>query len=204
MKIKYVGAKPVVSQHGVSFDQSKPDRHTFLSPTIELIEELENPKTDSKGVLVIEREGKTYNDRELLEKLKALCNGIEENAQEREEESEKLIEEYVSAIEKSKNLSADEKRAWLGNVKIMKNYYLQYVTNEMAYKCLLKVLADRVYKSGVSAILFPIKRNYGIVFSHLAYVLAEHRPPLDTSMRFEERNGETYGLFLTNRKAKQS
>jgi len=204
MEIRYVGARPVVSQHGISFDQSKPDRYTFLNPTIELIEEFENPGIDSKGVLVIERAEETYNDRKLLEKIKVLCNDIEEKIGGREQEAEKLIDEFLSAVQKRENLSSDEKRAWLGNIEIMKEYYLQYITNETAYRSLLNVLADKVYKSGVGAILFPLKRGYGIVFSHLAYTLAEHRPPLDTSMRFEERNGEAYGLFTIDRQVRQS
>jgi len=36
MQLKYVGAMPVVSEKGVGFDKTKPDKFTFLYAAVEL------------------------------------------------------------------------------------------------------------------------------------------------------------------------
>lgn len=50
MKLKYVGAKPKVSGKGVTFDQTKPDRYTFLNAAVELLEALSFKVTEKKKV----------------------------------------------------------------------------------------------------------------------------------------------------------
>ncbi len=50
MELKYVGAKPAVSARGVSFDQTKPDRYTFLNAAVELLEVLSIEVKDGETV----------------------------------------------------------------------------------------------------------------------------------------------------------
>ena len=197
MKIKYVGAKPVVSQHGVSFDQSKPDRYTFIEPAIKILEQIE--ATD-KNVIVLDTQTKGLSDSQILEKVKQYCDNIESLSQERIEKTQELIKELESNVNNATTLSADEKRAYIGNIKIMKDYYLQYVTNELVYKCLLNKLADVLTHNNLEKIEFKAVNNFGLTLSHLIMVLRDHKPPLDATLDFDNKDGELVGVFTTNRK----
>lgn len=197
MKIKYVGAKPVVSQHGVSFDQSKPDRYTFIEPAIKILEQIE--ATD-KNVIVLDTQTKGLSDSQILEKVKQYCDNIESLSQERIEKTQELIKELESNVNNATTLSADEKRAYIGNIKIMKDYYLQYVTNELVYKCLLNKLADILTHNHLEKIEFKAVNNFGLTLSHLMMVLRDHKPPLDATLDFDNKDGELVGVFTTNRK----
>jgi hypothetical protein len=196
MKVKYVGAKPTVSQHGVSFDQSKPDKYTFINPAIELIEAIENFE-GGDTLDLREWEGHRYKDRELLSKVESYCENIENLNEQRENEVAELIRRLEESTQNSDKLTSDEKRAYMGNIKIMRGYYMQYVTNDLIYGCLLRLLADKITKSGLKKIYFPLKHNYGLVLSHLQIVLRDHKPPRDSSVGFEERDGSSYGTFDT-------
>ena len=193
MELKYVGAKPIVSQHGVTFDQNRPDKYTFINSAIELLEALNRDINDDE---VIEPKSFKYeelNGKQLLEKLELYCKDIDEVFATREALTEELIDRYKSSVENNSNLTNDEKMAWLGNIRLMKDYYLQYITNENAYNAILNALADAITSKHIKEILFPIGRNYALVLGHLADTLIDHKPPVDAKMTFEDKDGEAIG-----------
>ena len=199
MELKYVGARPIVSQHGVSFDKTKPDSYTFLNAVVELLEALSFEEVENKKLYLHNFSGKEYNGRQLVELLKKYCTDADEIFASREKETTEIIAKYTRDIEKNDKLTADERRAWLGNVAIMRDYYLQYVTNENAYRCALKALADKIHTAHIEEVTFSLGRNYGLVVSHLIHVLAEHKPPYDATVSYEERDGNLVGILDMNR-----
>jgi len=199
MELKYVGAKPTVSQHGVNFDQTKPDKYTFLSAAVELLEALSFETTADKSLYLYHPDNGELTSAQLLDRLKKHCKNIDEIFETREEKTDALIEKYMQKVKHNENLSADEKTAWLGNIKIMRDYYKQYVTNESAYECALHALADKIHDSHIEEITFPLGKNYGLVFSHLLDVLRDHKPPYDAKISMIEKDGVTMGKIDMNR-----
>jgi len=199
MQLKYVGAKPSVSAKGVSFDQSKPDRYTFLNAAVEILEALNNTEVVERKVDLRGMEPKIYKPDELLELLKKYCSNVDEIFENREERTNELIDKYRLRVQNNPTITEDERRAWLGNVDIMRDYYLQYVTNESAYECALNALADKIHESHINDIIFPLGNNYGLVFSHLIPVLTDHKPPYDAEFIWEKIDGETMGRIDMHR-----
>lgn len=199
MELKYVGAKPKVSARGVSFDQSKPDRYTFLNAAVELLEALSFEPTEDKKIYLYEVSGKERSGKDLIDLLKKHCANPEEAFANVQEKTNALIEKYTSRVKENDTITTDERRAWLGNIEIMRDYYLQYVTNERAYQCALNALADKIHKSHIEEVTFPLGRNHGLVLSHLVDVLRDHRPPYDASLSIGAKDGETVGKLDMNR-----
>ncbi|NPA65811.1 MAG: hypothetical protein GXO11_02910 [Epsilonproteobacteria bacterium] len=204
MKLQYVGPKPIVDQHGVTFDKSEPDRYIFLYAVLELLEFIEGcVKLDScsistDGIVDISHlKGLSFGEKELVELVKKHCNdNINDILKKKESKTQQLIEELKQKVNNS-SLNENDKTAWLGNINIMKDYYLQFVENEIVYECLLHVLADDIYKKKIKEIRFALGNNYGFVFSYLQGVLGEHKPPLDADMQIKVIDGKTIGhLFI--------
>ena len=199
-KLKYVGAKPIVSGRGVSFDQSKPDRYTFLTPALELLEALNFDATkDDKSVYLYDVHEKEYSSSELVDLLTKHCPNLDDVFAAREEKTTALIKKYTDRVKANETLSGDERRAWLGNIDIMRDYYLQYVTNESAYQCALDALAGKIHDQKIENVTFTMGKNYGLVFSHLIQVLTDHKPPYDATLSVEEQKGATVGKLDMNR-----
>ena len=198
-RLKYVGAKPKVSQHGVSFDQSKPDSYTFLSAAVELLETLDFNPSEGKKINLHEIKEKEYSAASLITFVEKYCQDVDRIFDEGQEQTDALIREYREKVASNPQLSADEKRAWLGNIDIMRDYYLQYTTNERAYQCILNVIADKIHANHIEAIRVPLGRNYGLVLSHLIQVLQDHKPPYDATMKLEEEHGIGYAVLDMNR-----
>ncbi|SFV61419.1 hypothetical protein MNB_SV-6-973 [hydrothermal vent metagenome] len=196
MELKYVGAKPIVSQHGVSFDQNRPDKYILINSAVELLEALNSDLGEDSVVKLTSFNHKELNGKELAEKLKLYCSGIDEVFNTREAETEELIENYKNSVEQNRNITNDEKTAWLGNIRLMRDYYLQYITNENAYNVILNTLADTITSKHIEEIQFPVGRNYGLVLGDLVTVLTDHKPPIDAKMSFEDQDGEAIGRLI--------
>lgn len=199
MELKYVGAKPKVSGKGVSFDQTKPDKYTFLTAAIELLEAFDAGAPKDNIISLHDVRTKEFNSRDLLELLKKHCTDIQSVFDSREEKTKTLIDTYLDSINQNTQISADERRAWIGNVNIMRDYYLQYITNESAYECALHALADKIHAQHIDTIHFPMGRNHGLVLSHLVDVLRDHKPPYDATLSAQTQEGETHGILAMNR-----
>jgi len=201
MQLKYVGAKPSVSARGVSFDQTKPDRYTFLHAALELLEALETAEISEGYVDLTGMERKIYTGSGLMDLLKKYCKDLDSIFGKREEKTKALIDKYTLRVKNNANITEDERRAWLGNINVMRDYYLQYVTNESAYECILNVLADKIHNAHIHMIVFALGNNYALVFSHLLPVLTDHKPPYDAEITMEKENGVTIGKLNMHRPA---
>ena len=198
MKLKYVGAKPKVSAKGVTFDQTKPDRYTFLNAAVELLEALSFEPTKDKKLYLYNTTGKELKGKKLLELLSKHCDNPQEAFDTLQEDTNVLINKMIKKVKKNDKLSKDERTAWLGNIRIMRDYYMQYITNEAAYKCALNALADKIHKSHIEEVTFPLGRNYGLVLSHLVDVLRDHKPPYDAKLSVESKEGVPFGKLDMN------
>ncbi len=212
MKLEYVGPKPIVDQHGVDFDKSEPDRYIFLYAVIELLEIIEEcvllpacTISDDGLVDISQAKGMYFAEDELVGLVKKHCNdNIEYILETTKKRTQELIEKLQNHVKNNTSLEPDDKTAWLGNIDVMKDYYMQFVQNEVVYECLLEVLAEDIYQRKVKEIKFTIGKNYGFVFSYLQNVLSEHKPPLDAEMKMDVVHGKTIGRFLIRHPQKTS
>lgn len=192
MELKYVGAMPNVSAKGVGFDQTKPDKYTFLNAAVELLEALSFGPTETTQHLY-NTQGKEYGASELMQMLEKYCDNIAEVFSTREEKSNALVEGLVSRVKKNSTISDDERRAWLNNIDLMRDYYLQYVTNESAYNCALNALAQAIHDARIKEITIPMFRNYGLVLHDLRHVLENRKSPIDSELNIENKDDEFIG-----------
>jgi len=194
MELKYVGDMPEVSQHGVSFNHTKVDKYTYLNAAVELLEALSYGETETTQHLY-NTHNKEFSSSEIFDLLKKFCHNIEDVFAQREEKANKIIQELVDRVEDNSNLTDDERVAWLNNIKMMSDYYLQYVTNESAYSCALNTLAEEIHIAKVQEISIPIFRNYGIVLNDLSHVLETRKSPIDSDMKIETTKRGLLGVI---------
>ena len=205
MHLKYVGPKPIVDNHGVDFDKSEPDRYIFIHATLEILELIEGCVKQNKCIIyhdesqiidLTDWDGLDFSASEIQSLVQKHCNGnIETIIERKEARVDELIKQLKQEVEENTLLEADDKLAWLNNIDIMTPYYKQFVENEVVYECLLEMFADDIYHKKIKEIIFNLGKNYGFVFSYLQNVLSEHKPPLDSSMQMEVKNGKTVGHF---------
>jgi len=184
MKLQYVGNMPIVSKSGVGFDPLQPDKYLYLHAALELLEALSYGVTEQTQHLY-KTEHKDIKPSELLNGLKKYIKNLDTIYQTREKKAEDLVETLIKRVHENDSLNYDEKRAWLNNIDIMKDYYLQYITNKIVYEAALDRLADEIAVAKVKKVTVPMFRNYGIVLKDLQNVLANKKAPIDSQMEVE-------------------
>ena len=198
MELKYVGAMPLVSDKGIGFDQTKPDKFTFLNAVLELLEALSFGPTETTRHLH-QINDKEYSPDGLLDLLKKYCPNLEEAFSSTEAKTDILKEDLIKRVNENKNLSEEASKAWLNNIELMSAYYYQYVTNESAYRAALDALAQAIHDARIKEVTFPMFRNYGLVLHDLLYVLAHRKSPIDGILNIDTGNEGLFGkLSLTH------
>jgi len=184
MELKYVGDMPKVSKNGVSFDHTKVDKYTYLNAAVELLDALSYGATEVTKHLYTSR-GEEFSPKELLELLQKFCKNLDEVFDKRGDKSNELVQSLIDRVEENESLSDDERKAWLNNIDMMRDYYLQHVTNASAYECALEALGQEIYDAQVKEVAVPLFRNYGIVLYDLSTVLQNRKSPIDSDMKIE-------------------
>ena len=199
MELKYVGARPIVTKNGVSFDETKPDKYTFLTPLIDILDALELEEAGQDVIDIKDMHIHKFHKDELMESIKQYCLNLEDFFDKREEKANKRIDIFIENSKKYRDLTPDEETALFGNIKIMRDYYIHYILNETVYNHLLHILADKIYKLKFNTLIFPVGINHGLVLSHLIEVLEEHRPSYDATIHIEEEYNRIIGKMIIDR-----
>ncbi len=181
MKIEYIGDLPLVSQHGVAFDHTQPDKYLYLHPVLDLLEALDyDPKEATQHLY--KKQGKELNGEALLQGLRNYVQDLDSLYAQREHKAKLFVDDLIDRVEHNQLISDEEKEAWLKNIDTMKSYFLQYVTNKTVYEASLKALANEITNNQVQQITVPMFRNYGIVLRDVQKILEEQKTPIDSTI----------------------
>jgi len=194
MKLKYVGDMPKVSSQGVGFDHTQPDKYMYLQAAVELMEALGYGATETTKHLYKTKDKQLSSD-ELLTLLKKHIKDIDDILKQRDANAKELVEKLQQRVESNDSLSEDEKTAWLKNIKIMRDYYYQYVTNESAYTAALDALANEIHEGRIKEVSIPMFKNYGMVLNDLSEVLKNRKSPIDSDLMITTQENGLVGTI---------
>jgi len=181
MQLKYVGDLPIVSKKGVGFDKTQPDKYNYLYAAVELLEALSYGATETTQHLY-KTENKALDDAEVLNLIQKHVQNLDTLFEEADKKAHDYIHSLVDRINENDALNADEKTAWLENIKLMRAYFYQYVTNQSAYEAALDALGEEIHEGRIKEVSVPMFKNYGLVLDDLSVVLGNRKSPIDANM----------------------
>ncbi|NPA29975.1 MAG: hypothetical protein GXO33_07320 [Epsilonproteobacteria bacterium] len=194
MKLAYVGPMPKVSDKGVMFDKNNPDKYHYLSAALELAEAFDfNPENEREHVY--HPKGVEMKPEEMLARLHRYCDDIEQVVAKREAKAREIVEDLRRRVGEATTISEEGRQAWLKNIDAMYDYYLQFVTNEAAYRCVLEKIASEIAAAKIAEIKVPLFQNFGAVLHDLVDVLENRRPPVDSELIIEKRDEGLFGVM---------
>ena len=189
MQLKYVGDVPLISKNGVGFDHTQPDKFMYLHAVTELLEALSYGPTQTTEHLYNAKDGKISSE-ELLRKLKKHVKNLDNAFEVRDKKAHDYVHDLVTRVRENDALTKDEQTAWLENIKLMRAYFYQYITNGAAYDEAIKALSDEVHDAKIQEIKVPLFKNYGIVINDLSEALERRRQAIDSELIIEDKDGE--------------
>jgi len=189
MDLKYVGPKPIISQHGISFDNNKDDKYVYLGIVLELLKALDHNYFEDK-TYIYNTETNKFDDRTLYHELGKYCQNIDSLVDKESHNIEDEIEENLQHAEKNSFLEPEDREVLIKNITIMHDYMLQRSVNKAVYYCAITALANLVKKDHIHYIIVPMFQSFVHVLHSIQGVLREEKFPIDTDLEIYKKNGK--------------
>ncbi len=189
MQVKYVGPKPLISETGISFDSQHDDRYTYLNIAVQLLQALDHHYFEEKTYYYAV-DSQRLSDNEIVEGLKTYCSDLETMVQQSIDTEQSVIDSEIRRAKEKNNISEEAKEILLKNIEIMRNYRLQYATNETLYNCAVRSLAKQVRQEHIDYIVVPLFQRFAAVLHSVQDELSSQKVPLDSKMEIYEEDGK--------------
>ena len=175
MNIKYVGDRPIINQHGITFKSGKEDKYIYLEATIHILH-------------IIDSKHKKEFDFDIPDdKISIMLREYEPNLEKEivleEKNYEEKLKREIESVKKRVNLNELEKRAWINNLKLMQKYRIQRAINKIYYEHSIKTIKRIIKKERITSISVPFNRKYFHVLKSIQSALEIGKGSVNTKIK---------------------
>jgi len=189
MDLKYVGPKPIISHHGISFDNNKDDKYVYLGIVLELLKALDHDYFEDKTYIYNAKTNK-FDTKSLYHELSKYCHNIDSLIDKESHTIEDEIDENLQHAEQCNSLKPEEREVLMKNITIMHDYMLQRSVNKAVYYCAVTALANLLKKDHIDYIIVPMFQSFVHVLHSIQGVLREEKFPIDTHLEIYKENDQ--------------
>jgi hypothetical protein len=174
MELKYVGLKPVISEHGISFKDGKEDKYVYLSFAIDILIALDHNYVHNV------KYSHTLNEQRLApnEILGILLKSHPNLANTMDEE----ISAYTIHLDKKEedinnqiHLSEIEKQTYIANLRIMRDYLIQRAKNKIFYLHCIDTIAQSIIHHKIKELETPFNEKFWHILKTIEGKLSLHK-----------------------------
>ncbi len=197
MKIKYVGPRPEISEHGVTFKTGKEDKYVYLSVAVQILIALDKNCKDEKTYSYSTSQ-RDLSDIEMLDTMLRFEPTLEQSVIAEKEAYAKHLDEEIAHIEHRKHMNPLNKEIFINNYKIMKEYRLQRAVNKMYYMHCIKEIVDVIKKEHIKEIDAPFQEKYWHVLQTIEGALISLKSSLNCELKIDrdKENNLIAKLFI--------
>lgn len=197
MKIKYVGPRPEISEHGVTFKTGKEDKYVYLSVAVQILIALDKNCKDEKTYSYSTSQ-RALSDIEMLDTMLRFEPTLEQSVIAEKEAYAKHLDEEIAHIEHREHMNPLNKEIFINNYKIMKEYRLQRAVNKMYYMHCIKEIVDVIKKEHIREIDAPFQEKYWHVLQTIEGALISLKSSLNCELKIDrdKENNLIAKLFI--------
>jgi len=191
MKLEYVGPKPYISHTGISFDNNKDDKFTYLNIVVQLIKALDHDYFEDR-TYTYNADTQRLDDDDLLRELKHICPNLEELTTKSNHDVEDEIHHDIKRATESQTLTDEDKEVLINNINLMRDYLIQRSINKAVYYCAVNVLAQMLKSDHIDYIITPMFQNFTHVLHSVQGVLREQKLPIDSELEIYQKDSQLF------------
>lgn len=189
MKIEYAGPRPMISHHGVTFKEGKEDKYVYLMIGIQILNAIDKSFDDTKSY-TYDLSTKRLSNQEMLATMLKYEPKLEEDAQKERASYSIKLEEEINTVENRGNLSEIDKKAWVNNLKIMKEYRIQRAVNKIYYMHCIHQIGSIIKREQIKEIDAPFYEKFWHVLQTIQGDIANMKSSLRTNLEIETNSDE--------------
>lgn len=200
MLLKYVGPKPLISAHGVSFDLNKEDKFIYLSIVAELIQALDHDYQDNQRYTYLVM-AKPLNAEKIFEIIADKDDTLLTQIKERQSVAEAEFQDELQRARENKVLCDEERRVLIRNIELLHTYQINRSINKTVYYAGIHAIAQEIKQGHIDYVNAPMFPKFLHVFHSIQGALNKMHPPIDSSIDIHEHEGHlNVRLDITFRK----
>ncbi len=193
LPIKYVGPRPLISQHGITYKDGKEDKYIYLQVAIEILQDIDHDYEEIKSYShLIRKEPLTQKEMDKI--LAHYEDELSQKVIEEEKHYEKKIQDEINTVENMTHLSDIEKEVWINNIELMKEYRIQRAINKIYYMHCIYDIKKLVLKNHIKEIDTPFNKKFWHVLETLQGALEVGKGSVDTKL--EEVNTDDGRMIM--------
>lgn len=183
-KVEYVGPRVTISNHGVTYRYSKEDKYIYLMVALEILKDIDNDY-EKKPSYIHNFENRSLDEEYLHSVLKEYENDIEECVSFECEKYKQKIKHEIEFIQNLVYLVEIDKKVWIKNIEIMKDYRIQRAINKIYYMHCIKNIIEVIKHKNIREIITPFNKNFFHVLNTLKGSLITGKPSLEAKVTEE-------------------
>lgn len=191
MLLKYVGPKPLVSAHGITFDQNKDDKFIYLSIVAELIRALDHNYLDGQRYTYLAM-AKPLSTEEIFDIIADKDNCLLTEIKERQNLAETEFQDELKRAHENKVLCEEEKDVLISNIELLHSYQVSRAVNKTVYYAGINAIANEIKQGHIDYINAPMFPKFLHVFHSIQGALSKMHPPVDSSIDIHEHDGHLH------------
>ena len=175
MKFEYVGYRPIVSHHGITFKQGKDDKFVYFPYAYEILNALNHEYTTNKNKYSNSINLDNSNIDKLYKVVETYFPDIEKSIEDKLKKYKEHLEEERENIISRPHLSDIEKNIFLSNLDLMKNYRINRAKNKIFYYFVIATIVEIIKEKRIKEIDIPYHNKFWHVLNTIQGVLSSEK-----------------------------
>jgi len=170
MKIKYVGLRPIISQHGILYKNGKEDKYIYLMTALEILQDIDNNYEEKKSYSRYISQ-KPLKEKEFHTRLLQYDIYLEEEVENEIKNYKQKIEQEMIDVKNMTNITQIEKDVWCNNIELMTQYRIQRAINKIYYFHCINDIKEIITHQRIKKLETPFDEKYWHVLTTIRGVL---------------------------------
>lgn len=184
MKIQYVGPRPEISHHGVTFKTGKEDKYVYLQVAVQILKAIDNNSKNDKNYSYSTNE-KNLSDDEMLATMLQYEPSLEKSIVTEKQAYSKHLDDEIEHIEHREHMNELDKQIYIENFLIMKEYRLQRAVNKMYYMHCIKEIVEVIKREKIKEIDTPFQEKYWHILQTIEGAIMTFKSSIKAELKIE-------------------
>lgn len=185
MKIEYAGPRPIISEHGVQFKDGKEDKYVYLMISIQILQAIDKNYDEHKAYSY-DTTTKRFSNDQIHDILESYSTNLDEEVEQEKNFYMQKIDEEIEHVRERTNLRDLEKRAWINNLEIMRNYRVQRSVNKIYYMHSIELIKEIILRENIKEIDTPFYEKYWHVLQTIQGAVEQGRFSKHTELQVKK------------------
>ena len=195
MKLEYAGLKPIINEHGISFKDGKEDKFIYLGFAVDILNAIDHTY-EQKKKYSHQINAKPLSSNEIVDILLKYHPDLEIIMQNEMEFYLHHLDEEEKIVENRTHLSELEKKTYLSNLQIMRNYKIQRAKNKIFYFHCIETVVETILKYKIKELDTPFNERFWHILQTIEGNLSNHK--ITSTLKITKEEESLKAMLMIN------